>query len=108
MTALVVAGGSGFGLLCAILGLRWRGKPAGLAVAYGIVGAGAVWAAAAVVAGNMADGMAGIGPLVVGASVFWFLVVPAGSYAVLAELRRARQGREPPDVTWPPTPRHDS
>jgi len=57
-------------------------------VAYGLAAAGSVWAAASIVAGNRADGMAGMGDLVLGGVLFWFLVVPAGVAGLVMELRR--------------------
>ena len=61
-------------------------------VAYGLLAAGVVWSAAAIVAGNRAGELAGIGELVLGGLLFWLLVVPAGIACWLLESRQ-RRGR---------------
>lgn len=72
-----------------LLGLARGGMRFG--VAYGLLAAGVVWSASAIVAGNRADGMAGVGDLVLGGVLLWLLVVPAGIACLLMEHRK-RQG----------------
>ena len=64
-------------------------------VAYGLLAAGIAWSASSIVAGNRADGMAGIGDLVMGGVLFWFLVVPAGVACIVLEYRERRRQQGP-------------
>lgn len=73
-----------------LLGLARGGARFG--VAYGLLAAGVVWSAAAIIAGNRAGELAGLGELVLGGLLFWLLVVPAGIARLLMEARQ-RRGR---------------
>ena len=86
MVTALVAGGL-IGLVVGVpLGLARGGRRFG--VAYGLLAAGIVWSASAILAGNRADGMAGIGDLVLGGVLLWFLVVPAGIACLVMEYRK--------------------
>lgn len=93
---VVVAGGLVGLVVGAVLGPARGGTRFGLA--YGLLAAGIVWSVAAISAGNRADGMAGIGDLVLGGALLWLLVVPAGIACALMEYRKRhrRQGRTGP------------
>ncbi|TVR20029.1 MAG: hypothetical protein EA387_12375 [Nitriliruptor sp.] len=90
MVMVLVAGGLiGLvvgGLLGAARGGMWFG------VAYGVLAAGIMWSVSAIIAGNRADGLAGVGDLVMGGVLFWLLVVPAGIACLLLEYRKRRSG----------------
>ena len=90
MVATWVAGGLCGIVVGALLGAARGGRRFG--IAYGLVAAGLVWSGAAIVAGNRADGMAGIGDLVLAGVLFWFLVVPAGVAGLVMEYRRRQAG----------------
>ena len=89
VTALVVGGLIGL-VVGVLLGLARGGMRFG--VSYGLLAAGIVWSASAIIAGNRADGMAGIGDLVLGGVLLWLLVVPAGIACFLMEHRKRRGG----------------
>lgn len=89
VTALAAGGLIGL-VVGVLLGLARGGRRFG--VAYGLLAAGIVWSASAIVAGNRADGMAGIGDLVMGGVLLWLLVVPAGITCVVMEYRERRGG----------------
>ena len=90
VTALAVGGLIGL-VLGVSLGFARGGRRFG--VAYGLLAAGIVWSASAILAGNRADGMAGIGDLVLGGVLLWLLVVPAGITCVVMEYRKRRGPR---------------
>lgn len=90
MVTALAAGGL-IGLVVGLLLGLARGGPR-FGVAYGLLAAGIVWSASAIVAGNRADGMAGLGDLVLGGVLLWLLVVPAGIACLLMEYRKRRGG----------------
>lgn len=90
MVTVLVAGGLIGLVVGALLGAARGGKWFGLA--YGLLAAGIVWSASSIIAGNRADGMAGISNLVLGGVLLWLLVVPAAVACLLMEYRKRRSG----------------
>lgn len=93
MLTVVVVGG----LIGLVVGMAFAAARGGrwFGFAYGLLAAGIVWAASAIIAGNRADGMAGIGEVVLGGVLLWLLVVPSGLACVLMEYRKRRSGPRP-------------